>query len=202
MTGRPKGAGKDSFSLIDADALFAELGLGAGGLFLDLACGPGRYSLEAARRFPALQVQALDLDPDLAATLRRQAGDAGLANLRAGVADITAPLPLGEGTVDACLLAMVVHDLVADRADKAVLSEVQRVLKPGGVLAVIEFHKFPPPPGPPMEVRLEPAELDAALKRGGFRRERTIEFAGKAYLSIFRPAGFLNADAGPTDVIQ
>ncbi len=49
----PKGAGKDSFSLADAGRLFAAMGLAGAGKFLDLACGPGSDSLEAARLEPA-----------------------------------------------------------------------------------------------------------------------------------------------------
>jgi ubiquinone/menaquinone biosynthesis C-methylase UbiE len=190
MAERPRGAGKNSFSLIDADRLFAALRLEQGGDFLDLACGPGAYSLEAARRFPSgLRVHAFDLAPDLVAELRQRAAAAGLTNISAGVADIGRSIPLGDAAVDACLLAMVLHDLVADKAGATALREVKRVLKPGGVLAVIEFQKVPPPPGPPLEVRLDPAELEALLAGSGFRLEKTFAAAASAYLSIFHPTG-------------
>ena len=187
MLARPRGAGKDSFSHADSAALFAALRLEPGGLLVDLACGPGSYSLEAARRFPALSVLALDLAADLVEGLRARAATEGLANLRADVADLAGRLPLGDDAADACLMAMIVHDLVADRAADAALREVRRVLKPGGRLAVVEFLKRQPPPGPPLDVRLAPAELDGLLARAGFEPVQPPRFGEVAYMTIYRP---------------
>ncbi|MCU0237172.1 MAG: class I SAM-dependent methyltransferase [Acidobacteria bacterium] len=190
MSERPRGAGKNSFSLIDGGRLFAELHLERGGVLLDLACGPGAYSLEAARRFPAgLLVRAFDLAPDLVDQLRQQAAEEGLANITAAVADIGRHLPLTDASGDFCLLAMVLHDLAADNAEATALREVRRVLRPGGVLAAVEFKKLPPPPGPPLDVRLAPAELETLLAGHGFRLEKTVDAGASAYFSIFRPGG-------------
>lgn len=190
MSERPRGAGKNSFSLIDADLLFAELQLDRGGVFIDLACGPGSYSLEAARRFPsALSIHAFDLAPELVAELRDQAAAAGLANIQAGVADIGRSIPMADASVDFCLMAMVLHDLVEDKAATAALSEIKRVLRAGGVLAVVEFKKLPPPPGPSLRVRLAPAELEALLAGNGFRLKKTFAAGASAYISIFKPSG-------------
>jgi ubiquinone/menaquinone biosynthesis C-methylase UbiE len=190
MSARPRGAGKNSFSLIDGGRLFAELHLERGGVLLDLACGPGAYSLEAARRFPAgLLVHAFDLAPDLVDQLRQQAAEEGLANITAGVADIGRAIPLPDAAVDVCLMAMVMHDLAADRVETTALREVKRVLRAGGVLAIVEFKKVPPPPGPPLSVRLAPGELEDLLARNGFCLEKTVAAGASTYFSIFRPAG-------------
>jgi len=58
-------------------------------------------------------------------------------------------------------MATVLHDFVADGIGPAVLREVKRVLKPGGVLALVEFKPIDGPPGPPRQVRM--AVEDAAV---------------------------------------
>ena len=136
-----------------------------------------------------LRVHAFDLAPDLVAELRQRAADSGLANISAGVADIGRAIPLPDAAVDFCLLAMVLHDLVEDKVEATALREVKRVLRANGVLAVVEFKKVPPPPGPPLQVRLAPAELEDLLVCNGFRQEKTVAAGASAYFSIFRPVG-------------
>jgi ubiquinone/menaquinone biosynthesis C-methylase UbiE len=169
--------------------LFAEMPLGRGGDFLDLACGPGAYSLEAARRFPSARIHSFDLAPDLIEELRSQAAVAGRTNISAAVADIGRAIPLPDAAVDFCLLAMVLHDLVEDKVEATALREIKRVLRAGGVLAVVEFKKVPPPPGPPLQVRLAPGELENLLVGNGFRQKRTFTAGASAYISIFSPSG-------------
>jgi ubiquinone/menaquinone biosynthesis C-methylase UbiE len=47
----PTGAGKTSFDLVDTERFFKEMDLKPGGVFLDLACGRGVYTLDIAERF-------------------------------------------------------------------------------------------------------------------------------------------------------
>jgi len=83
-------------------------------------------------------------------------------------------------------LATVLHDLVRDGADQGALREIGRVLKPGGVLAVIEFKKIPGPPGPPVEIRLSPEVLEGLVTPHGFRVMKTAEIKPYNYLTIFQ----------------
>lgn len=100
---------------------------------LDIGCGAGREVLEAARRVgPTGTAYGLDMNDDMLALARENKRRAGIANavfLRGVMEDI----PLPSETVDLVISNCVIN-LSSDK-DKA-LSEIFRVLKPGGRLAV------------------------------------------------------------------
>ncbi|GAB4353820.1 MAG: hypothetical protein Kow0073_10180 [Immundisolibacter sp.] len=161
----PGGAGKHSSFDFVRRAVVLEA-LAGGRLALDLGCGRGEWSLALARA--GTPVLALDRWWEGLRWLTGQAQGLPLLALRA---DLAAPLPLPTAAVDRVLLALVLHHLVATGAAAAVLAQVARVLAPGGVLAVVEFLPVPPPPGPPLAIRLAPAKVlelgaDAGLTGG------------------------------------
>jgi ubiquinone/menaquinone biosynthesis C-methylase UbiE len=182
----PPGAGHSSFDLIEAAKFFQELRLHRGMTLLDLGCGEGHYTWAAAdvlgRRGT---IYALDLwEPGIQA-LKERAAAAGRLNLKAMRVDISKALPLKDASVDLALMATVLHDLLEfDLADGA-LQEAARVLKPGGTLAIVEFHKVEGPPGPPLRVRLSPAEVEKIVAPFGFSPRRLTDVGPYNYLILF-----------------
>jgi len=157
MPDKPIAAGKSSFSLIDAEALFAELALGEDTVLLDLACGAGLYSLAAAERIGgAGKIFAFDLWPEGIQALNEEVAARQIKQIRSGIADATKSIPLEDGSVDLCLLATVLHDFISIQSEAGTIREIRRVLKPGGTLAVIEFKVMDGPPGPPLGIRIAP----------------------------------------------
>ena len=180
---KPPGAGKSSFDLIDPGTLWAELDLPQGITFLDLGCGQGNYALAAADRVgPAGVVYAVDLWEEGIAELKDRAVRA--ANLKALVAG-AGQLPLDNHTVDVGFMATVLHDLVEAGTAAGALAEMNRVLKPGGRLAIVEFDKIDGPPGPPRHIRLEADEVEALVAPYGFARQKTVELGPYNYLMTF-----------------
>ena len=136
---------------------FARLGLGPGERVLDFGCGAGRHAFEALRR--GARVVALDASDrdakDVAAMLAAlveegQAGGPGsgaaVVEGRAGggwgaamVGD-GARLPFADASFDRLVAAEVLEHVNSDRA---VIAELARVLRPGGVLAVTVPRWFP-----------------------------------------------------------
>ena len=106
--------------------------------------------------------------------------------IHANVADISRRMPLETSTMDICLMATVLHDLIEDHTDQGTLQEVARVMKPGGKLAVIEFKKMDGPPGPPQSIRLSPQETEACLVPHAFEALATFDIGAYNYLSTFR----------------
>ena len=73
-------------------------------------------------------------------------------------------------------------------ADDGTLKEVKRVMKPDGILAVVEFKKIEGPPGPPLHIRLSHEDVETMLKRYDFKSVKTLEVGNYNYLSLFEIA--------------
>ena len=181
----PSEAGKTSFELVDPEVLFTGMGLRPGHRLLDLGCGPGRYSLAAARRVgPQGEILALDLWPRGIELLKEEAGRKGLAHIKARVGNITSPELEIEGEFDLVLLATVLHDLVERGQEKGALANAARAVKHGGKLAVVEFVKKDGKPGPPKPIRLSPEQVAALAGPHGFGQEKTLPLGDHLYLSL------------------
>ncbi|MEW6554707.1 MAG: methyltransferase domain-containing protein [Actinomycetota bacterium] len=117
------------------DRVVHKAGLALGSRVVDLGCGLGFLSLEAARIVgPQGLVYAVDSSPGALRELAGRAEEKGLSSLRTLQADISR-LPLEDGAVDA-VVARSVLSYVPDRP--AVLREAARVLRPGGAISIFE----------------------------------------------------------------
>jgi ubiquinone/menaquinone biosynthesis C-methylase UbiE len=185
-TSQPTGAGKSSFGLIDTAKFFHELHLKKGSTFLDVACGRGAYSLAAAEMIGKNgQIYAVDLWEEGISILKDEAASKEIQNIETFVSDVAQYIPIEDDCVDVCLMATVLHDLVADKIEQQVLKEIVRVMKSEGTLAIVEFYKKEGPPGPPKPVRLSSEEVDQMLSAFSFQQERYTEIGPVNYLQIF-----------------
>jgi len=153
---KPQGAGGSSFQLIDAEKVLEKLQLKKGNTFLDLACGQGEYAIEFSKIVGKEGlIYAVDLWDQNIVQLRKALSAAGIKNIKAIVADVST------------------------------IKEVVRVLKPKGLLAIIEFKKIDGPPGPPMKIRLNPNEVESIVGPFGFIKNGVKEVGEYNYLMTF-----------------
>ena len=186
MKHEPTGAGRSSFTLINVKRLFSELRLDEGSMVLDVACGIGLYSIAASEYIGQTgRIYAVDLWKEGVDSLKKEIRDRQIKNIVACVADVSKHIPIADQSIDVCLMATVLHDLIEDKTDDGTLRGVQRVLKPQGQLAIIEFHKIEATPGPPLKIRISPEELEKRLHRYDFRIIKTVDVGPDHYLSIF-----------------
>ncbi|MEJ2639052.1 MAG: methyltransferase domain-containing protein [Desulfosarcinaceae bacterium] len=187
MAQQPPGAGKSSFDLIDQELLFRKLALSPDDVLLDLGCGRGNYSFAAAGHIhKAGAIHAVDLWAEGVAAVETRAREKGCRQIQAHHVDASDALPLADHSVDLCLIATVLHDLVVADKHRGALAEIVRVLKPGGQLAIVEFEKIDGPPGPPRHIRLAPADLEALLAPHGFSAEALTPLGPELYLAQFQ----------------
>lgn len=180
--------GKSSFDLIDQEKFFRELEIKEDTIFLDAVCGCGDYALAAASRIGEQgRIYAFDLQEGIIDRLTDKIVAEGITNVVPRVAGPLS-LPLGNNTIDICLMVTAFYDLVPQGDDEKALSEITRVLKPSGVLAVIEFKKIPGHLGSPINIRIRSAELDETLRFHGFTsvKPREIKVGEYSYLSLYR----------------
>jgi len=102
---------------------------------LDVGCGAGHLPASLGRRFPTLQIQAVDLADEMVARARE--ATRGLDNVTVSQADAL-QLPFGAEQFDfAISVASIKH--WPDRVRG--LQEIFRVLRPGGRLYIIEVFR-------------------------------------------------------------
>lgn len=187
MSHQPTGAGKSSFDLIDQQRFWNTFSLQPGMTIVDLACGAGRYTMAMAEKIdPEGRIIAVDLWEEGIAQIN-QAVQSNNLRIETHVADVSSSLPIADRSVDLCLMATILHDLVSDGLDQGALSEVKRFLKPGGILSIVEFKKQDGPPGPPRGVRLRLEEVSMLLMPFGLIRfSPVVELGPDLWMAEFR----------------
>jgi ubiquinone/menaquinone biosynthesis C-methylase UbiE len=198
MPHHPTGAGKSSYDLIDHQRFWSGFSLKPGMTIVDLACGAGRYATEMAGKIgPEGRIIAIDLWEEGIAQINRSAQSKGL-RIETHVVDVGNDLPVADRCVDLCLMATVLHDLVHDGLAQAALRQVARILKPAGILSVIEFKKQDGPPGPPRQIRLRLEEVSMLLLPVGLIRfSPVVDLGPDLWFAEFKRLGGHSATARP-----
>ncbi len=106
------------------------------GAVLDVAAGTAGVTLALARRLPSARVVGTDLTPEMLREGARRVAAADVGSRVKLVAGRGEQLPFPDGTFEALTFTYLLR-YVADPA--ATLTELARVLKPGGVMASLEF---------------------------------------------------------------
>lgn len=99
-----------------------------GSTVLDVATGTGSVALKIAQR--AKKVYAVDISTSMVEEAKKKVGEKGIKNIGFSVEDAYS-LPFDNGTFDTVVCKNALHNMV--EPTKA-LSEIKRVLKPGGRL--------------------------------------------------------------------
>ena len=118
------------------EAILEGIGIGPGLSVLDYGCGPGSYSIAAARRVGSTgQVYALDILPLALRRVKNIASRKGLTKIETICSNCATKLP--EACIDVVLLYDTLHAL---ENPEEVLRELHRVLRPDGTLSVSDHH--------------------------------------------------------------
>ncbi len=126
---------------------------------VDLGCGAGYFTIPAAKMINDGHVYAVDRQQDMVHTTLNRASAEALTNID-GIVTLATNLPIPTASVDAVLMSMMFHHV---EEQTQILNEVKRVLRPNGILYIVEWDRVETEFGPPMQIRIRPDELCTML---------------------------------------
>jgi SAM-dependent methyltransferase len=172
----------------DPAGVLAKVGLQLGMDVVDLCSGDGWFTLQISRI--ARHVIAIDIDGKLLETARLRLAESGQSNCTFVEGDAYDIAALIDRPVDFVFLANAFHG-VPDKVRLA--TAVWRVLKPGGLFAIVNWHARPreqttvlgEPRGPETALRIGPQAVEEALQQTALKPVRTVDIPPYHYASIF-----------------
>jgi SAM-dependent methyltransferase len=160
---------------------------------LEIGPGSGYFSVELARRVRGGRLELFDLQPEMLVKARRKLAKEAIENVGYTVGNASERLPFPDAHFDIAILVTVLREVPAKAA---CLSEIHRVLRPGGVAV---FHEQLP------DNLIRFAELRPMVERAGFVLERR-QGPSWNYTATFRKpseptAGPKHKDARPPNEV-
>ena len=145
--------GPERMAAIPRDEILPRMGLSRIQTVLDLGAGTGYFSIPIAEK--VRKVVSVDLEPKMLGVLEQRILLAKIPNISMIRAEIT-HVPIRDDSMDHVLAAFVYHEV--DRPAR-LMFESSRVLRPGGVLTVLDFQKKETTFGPPVSERKTPSQV-------------------------------------------
>lgn len=168
----------------DRYELLRSIGVDKGKTVADLGSGPGFFTLPLSELVgPTGQVYATDVQQEMVDDLRRRLAEQHITNVTVRRSSELEP-GLPTGTVDVALLGFVLLEI--DQRSQFLLA-AKRLLKPGGQIAVLEWHPIETPVGPPLEVRVNADEVIADADAAGLKLVDQRSPHEWHYLLLFEP---------------
>ena len=164
--------------------------LRSGMTLLDCGCGPGALTLGLAAAVAPSQVVGIDLEPGMIARAIATAAERQVANVQFQTANIC-ELPFPDSSFDTLFTSAVLEHL-GDPGQA--LLEMRRVLKPGGLVGIVNTDWGEPLISPPDES----VQQFFALFERGFHHHGGSLNRGRHLRSMMRQAGFTVTDFAAT----
>lgn len=181
--GKPTHRRRFSDGMLDNGLILRELDIKPGWTVVDAGCGNGYMTMLFSDRVGTSgTVHGLDLNVDVfTATFPGPLP----ANVSVLACDMTRRIPLADDCSDLVYTSTVIHSIPRDKVH-GLVREFERVIRPGGMLAVVEMAKRETSFGPPVRQRYSPEELQETFP---FRPLKTVDVAEHFYMQLFQVIG-------------
>jgi ubiquinone/menaquinone biosynthesis C-methylase UbiE len=164
--------------------LVRALGLRSGQTVAEIGAGSGYLVRRVARVVgPRGRVYAVDVEPRMLPILIERLRRGGLDNVTPVLGRDDDPL-LPARSCDLILVVNTYHHL---RGGPRYLRRLRQLLRPGGRLVNVDFHRRETPVGPPVERRVGRETFLRDARRAGFRLVREATFLPYQYCLALAP---------------
>ncbi len=160
------------------------LAIEPGEVIADIGAGSGYFTFRLAHHVGDKgKVYAVDISPDMIRHLNRRIRELKAMNVTAILADADDPL-LADASIDRFFFSDSWHHI---ENQSKYLSLIKKMLKPGGEIIMIDFHKKELPVGPPMQMKIAREDLIRQMGSNGFRHTKEHTFLPYQYFLEFVP---------------
>jgi ubiquinone/menaquinone biosynthesis C-methylase UbiE len=158
------------------------LGLKSGEIIADIGAGSGYFTFRLAQPVGDKgRIYAVDVSPDMILHINRRVRELKATNVVSILADPDDPLLL-DASIDRFFFSDSWHHI---EAQTKYLSLVKRMLKPGGEVVMIDFHKKDLPVGPPLQMKIAREDVIKQMETNGFRLAKEHAFLPYQYFLVF-----------------
>ena len=166
------------------DEVVRALGLAPGQTACDIGAGPGYFTLRlAAAVGPRGRVYAVDVEAQILAALQQRLSQSGARNVTPVLSVADDPL-LPEASCDVVLVVDTYHHFPDP---PAYLKRLAGLLRSGGRVVNIDYHKRPTPVGPPLEHRVAREDFLKDAAGAGLRLVAEPTFLEHQYFLVLQP---------------
>jgi len=155
-----------------------------GEVIADIGAGSGYFTFRLAHFVGAQgRVYAVDVSPDMILHINRRIRELKANNVISILADPDDPL-LPDRSVNRFFFSDSWHH-IENRTKYLAL--MKKMLKPGGEVVMIDFHKKELPVGPPLNMKIAREDLIRQMESSGFRLAKEHGFLPYQYFLVFAP---------------
>ena len=160
------------------------LNIKPGEVIADIGAGSGYFTFRLSHHVGDKgKIYAVDVSPDMVRHVNRRIRETNATNVVTTLADNDDPL-LADRSVNRFFICDVWHHV---ENQSKYLSLMKKMLKPGGEIVMIDFHKKELPFGPPMQMKIAREDLIKQMEANGFKLSKEHTFLPHQYFLVFAP---------------
>jgi len=153
-------------------------GLKEGDIMADIGCGIGYFTFPAAEIVgPGGQIYAMDISLEMLKEVEKKMSEKATLNIST-IKTEENNLKINDETVTVAFISNVLHEA---EDIEIFLSEVKRVIKNNGKVAVVEWQKIESDFGPPLDHRLDKQYVQKLLEGVGFKKIQITDIGEHFY---------------------